>query len=163
VRCTRRMLELLGGRGLVVADPPPSEEDWYLNLLWLDRRKCLLLTHTGTLFSVFVADVRAADLRPLGPYLVAIVEAELRSEHLPPDAFGPLDCDAVQLANTASRSVLGFMNDMAEQVRYAVGSAGGLSRCDIDAVNRHLRRTPYNRGGYAYAIDLVAQRLGAGA
>src|SRR5207247_415481 len=39
------------------------------NLLWLDRRKCLLLTHAGTLFPVFVADVRAADLRPPGSYI----------------------------------------------------------------------------------------------
>lgn len=87
VRCTRRMLALLG-RQVVVTDPPPSDEDWYLNLLWLDRRKCLLLTHAGTLFSVFVADVRAADLRPLGPCLAEIIEAELRAEQPPLDAFG---------------------------------------------------------------------------
>ncbi len=117
-----------------------------------------LLTHAGTPFSVFVTDVRLPDLRPLGPYLVAIVEAELRSERLPADAFGRLDPDNLQLAKTASRSVLGFMNDMAEHIRYIVASAGGLNRADIDAVNQHLRRTPYNRGGYAYPIELAAQR-----
>jgi hypothetical protein len=50
-----------------LATPPPSDGDWYLNLLWLDRQKCLLLTHAGALFSVFVAWVRKADLRPIGP------------------------------------------------------------------------------------------------
>ena len=34
---------------------PASEDDWYVNLLWIDRRKCLLSMHTGTLFPVFVA------------------------------------------------------------------------------------------------------------
>lgn len=154
------MLALVG-REVVVKDPPPSDEDWYLNLLWLDRRKCLLLTHAGTLFSAFVADVRAARLRLIGPYLVEALNAELRSEELPPDTFGPLDRDTVVFAKTASRSVLGFMNNMAEHIRYAVASAGGLSRCDIDAVNHHLRRTPYNRGGYVYPIDLVTPRVGA--
>ncbi len=46
---------------LVFADLEPRDGDWYLNLLWFDRRKCLLLAHVGTLFPVFVADVR----RPL--------------------------------------------------------------------------------------------------
>lgn len=55
-----------------------------MNLVWLDRRKCLLVTHAGTLFPVFVADVRAAGLRPPGPYVVRIIEAELASEGLPP-------------------------------------------------------------------------------
>ena len=68
---------------LSLAKLPPSDDDWCLNLLWLDRGKCLLLTHAGTLFSVFVADVRAAGLRPIAPYAVGAIEAELRSEVLP--------------------------------------------------------------------------------
>jgi len=62
LRCTRRALNLLDGHRSL-AKLPPSDDDWCLNLLWLDRGKCLLLTHAGTLFSVFVANVRAAGLR----------------------------------------------------------------------------------------------------
>jgi hypothetical protein len=154
------MLDLLGGRALTLADLPPAGEDWYANLLWLDRQKCLLLTHAGTLFSVFLARVRIADLRPLGPYVVKAIEAELRSESLPPNILGELDPDAVRLAKTASRSTLGFMNEMAAHLRYQVAEAG-LSRRDISALNLYLRRTLHNGGGYAYPIELVAQRLAA--
>src|SRR5215207_3340700 len=122
------MLALLG-RSVPLVELPANEDDWYANLLWLERRKCLLLTHAGTLFSVFVADVRAAELRPLGTYIAEVAEAELRSERLPADALGALDPDTFQLARTASRSVLGCMNDMALHIEYAVASAGGLSRC----------------------------------
>lgn len=146
------MLALLG-RAVPVGELPASEQDWYANLLWQDRRKCLLLTHAGTPFSVLAADVRAADLRPLGPYLVTTVEEALRSERLPADALGPLDPTNVQVSTTASRSVLGFMNDMAAHIGYAVDAAGGLSRLDVAAINRQLRRTPYNRDGYLYPID----------
>ena len=45
------------------ARPAPDAGDWYANLLWFDRRKCLLLTHAATLFSIFGAGVRAGDLR----------------------------------------------------------------------------------------------------
>ena len=83
VRCTRKMLDLLGGRSITLSKLPPTEDDWYLNLLWIDRQKCLLLTHTGTLFSVFRAGVRSSDLRPPGTYLVEAIRSELRAEGLP--------------------------------------------------------------------------------
>lgn len=155
------MLDLLGGHAVTLTELPPTDDDWYVNLLWLDRQKCLLLTHAGTLFSVLVAGVRKADLRPIGPYVVKVVEAELRSESLPPDTLGRLHPDAIRLAKTTSRSILGFMNEMALHCRYQVADAGGLSRCDINALNHRLRRTLHNRGGYAYPIELVPQLLDA--
>jgi hypothetical protein len=155
------VLDLLGGRAVTLTELPAAEDDWYLNLLWLDRQKCLLLTHAGTLFSVFLAGVHKADLRPIGACVVKAVEAELCSERLPPDTFGQLNPDAIRLATTASRSTLGFMNEMAVHLRYAVADAGGLSHSDISALNHHLRRTLHNRGGYVYPIELVAQRLAA--
>ena len=159
LRCTRRVLDLLGGRAVALADPPPSDDDWYLNLLWLERRKCMLFTHAGTLFSAFVADVRAADIRPIGPYAVAVIASELRSEGLPPGVFGDLEPDSVQLAKTASRSVLGFMNDIAVHCRYQITADGGLGNCDIALLNHRLRRTLHNRGDYITPLDLVAERL----
>lgn len=93
------MLRFLGA-GVPVADLPPSDEDWYANVLWIDRRECVLVTHVDTLFSVFVADVRAADPRPAGPYFVAIVEAERRAQELLRDSFSPLDPDNVQVARS---------------------------------------------------------------
>lgn len=155
------MLDLLGGRAVVLTESRPTDDDWYANLLWVDGKKCLLLTHAGTLFSVFVAGVRKADLRPIGPYIVNAIEAELRSESLPADALGRLDPDAVRLAKTASRSTLGFMNDIAFHCRYEVAAAGGLSRPNVSALNHRLRRTLNNQGGYAYPIERVAQRLDA--
>jgi Domain of unknown function (DUF6933) len=137
VRCTKKMLEVLGGRSLTLSELPPTEDDWYLNLLWIDRQKCILLTHAGTLFSIFRADVRRADLRPIGNYLVAAVETELRAESLPTDTFSQLQPDSVQLARTASRSTLGFMNEMAFELRYLIADAGGPRTI------RHRRPQPW--------------------
>lgn len=74
--------------------------------------------HPGTLFPVFDADVRKRDLQRLGPYMAGLIEAALADEPLPPDALGTLDPDALTVARTASRSVLGFMNDSAHICRY---------------------------------------------
>ena len=81
------MLDLLGGRSVTLSGLSPADDDWYLNLVWIERQKCLLLTHAGTLFSVFRAGVRSADLRPIGTYLVAAIESEFRAESLPIDTF----------------------------------------------------------------------------
>ncbi len=159
LRCTRKALALLKVGARALANPPPSDDDWYMNLLRLDRRKCLLLTHAGTLFPVFIADVRAADLRPLGRFAVGKLEAELASEGLPAKCLGVLDPDALQVAKTASRSVLGFMNEMAFYLDYAVADAGGLASSDVGELNRDLRRRLYSRGGYSTPLELVARRV----
>lgn len=159
VRCTKKMLDVLGRRSVTLVDLAPTDDDWYLNVLWHERRKCLLLTHSGTLFSVFRADVRSADLRPLGVYLVDAIESELRAEQLPIDAFSPLAMDGMLLAKTSSRRTLGFMTEMAAEVGYAIPDQGGLSRCDVGALNLRLRRALRNRGGYVTPIELVEARL----
>ena len=159
VRCTKKMLDLLGARSLTLSELSPTEDDWYLNLLWIDRQQCILLTHADTLFSIFRARVRSADLRPIGTYLVAAVESELRAENLPTDTFSKLQPDSVQLAKTASRSTLGFMNEMAFEPRYLIAETDGLERCDIDVLNQGLRRTLRNRGEYMRPIELVVRRL----
>lgn len=160
LRCTAKILTLLGVRAAALVDMPRSDDDWYLNLLWIDRRKCLLLTHAGTLFPVFVADVRKADITPIEPYVVSLVEEHLRSEGLASDTLGRLDPGDVHLAKTASRSILGVMNDTPLHARYRIEAMGGIDRCDTFFLNRFLRRALHYRGGdYATPLGLVAQRL----
>lgn len=110
---------------------------------------------------MFVAGVRKADLVPVGHYIVNAVTAEFRAEGLPTDALGRLDPDGIRLGRTASRSVLGFMNDIAAHCRYQVAHEGGLDQTDIGALNHGLRRTLHNQRGYAYPIERVAERLDA--
>jgi len=73
LRCTAKVLALLG-----VSEPAIGEacaQDWYAHLIRIDRRKCLLVTHVGTLFSVFMPNVTAAGLRPIGPPVVSAIQA----------------------------------------------------------------------------------------
>jgi len=125
LRCTQRLLDLLGSTPLGLTESKPCDDDWYANLLWVDRQKCLLLTHAGTLFSVFVPAVRKADLRPIGPYVVGVIEKELHSEELPMDILGPLDPDQVVIAKTASRRTLGYMKEIALHARYQIEDEAG--------------------------------------
>jgi hypothetical protein len=159
VRCTKKMLNLLGAQAASLDDWPPTDHDWYLDLLWIERQKCLLLVHEGTLFSAFRTHVRSADLRPVGTCLAALVETELSAEGLPRDTFPEIGPDSVQLAKTANRSTLGFMGQMAVELRYRIAYHGGLAGCDTSALNHELRRTLRKRGDYVRPIELVAASL----
>jgi hypothetical protein len=84
----RELLTLLDKQSLRLVDAPADDDDWYANLLWLDRRNCLLIAHAGTLFSLFVADIRIGDLRPFERRIVDLLTAALLEERLPSDALG---------------------------------------------------------------------------
>ena len=153
LRCTAKARALLGARDVV--EPTAGDDEWYLNVLWFDRRKCLLLVHAGTLFPVFVADVRKADLVPVDAWLARVVRRGLVSEGLPEDTLGSL-AGPVEVAKTASRQILGFMNEMAMQADYAIAESGSLTACDIDALNRWLRRDLHNlEGRYVTSLELI--------
>jgi hypothetical protein len=76
LRCTVKVLNLLGSRPKDLVTPKPTDDDWYANLPWIDRQKCLL-AHAGTLFSGFVPGIHKAAIRPIAPFVVSHIEDEL--------------------------------------------------------------------------------------
>ncbi len=159
VRCTAKVLKLLGLRPAALERIDPTDDDWYLNLFWLDSRKCLLLTHAGTAFSVFVPDVRKRDLEPLGPFLTSAIVQALDAEQLPHDVLGPLDPTGVKVAKTASKRVLGWMTELTFQISYQI-PPGELMDVDTISLNRHLQRIPHLTDGGFFTIDRVRDRAG---
>jgi hypothetical protein len=159
LRCTTKLLKLLGSRGGALVEAEPGIDDWYANVFVVERRKCLLLVHADTLFSVLDVDVRVAQLNDLGTYVATRVVDALASEGLPGTALGPTDPAGLRVAKTASRSVLGHMTEMAFDVQYLIDSGGGLGAADIDDANRQLRRHLRGRGGdYVVPLELATKR-----
>lgn len=148
-------------RARELADSAPDGEDWYASLLWSSGRKCLLLTHVATLFTVFEPDVRAADFRDPGRLVTGLIKRELLREQLPPDTFGELEKAEVVLAKTADRSVLGCMNDMAFMCEVTITRSGGLADTDIADLNQALRRNINSARAYQPPIELAARHLHA--
>jgi len=159
LRCTRKLLRLLGTDPAADPDPAPDADDWYANLLWFDHRKCLLLTHAGTLFSMFQAGVRAADLGDTHRLVTRLIGRELAREGLPATTFGALEEQGLIVARTADRSVLGCMNDMAVLCEHAIATSGGLRQADLADLNLALRRNINSARGYQRPIDLAWRHL----
>ena len=158
LRCTSRMLDVIGGKPDLV-DVEPSVEDWYANVFYIEGKKCVLLVHDDTLFSSLTLNVGVGLLRPIGGYVYSQISRGLECEGLPPDALGAIDCRHIRLARTRSRSVLGSMNDMAIMARHVIRSEGGLEVCDVARLNHFLRDTPNGARGFATPVELVGRRL----
>jgi len=58
LRCTKKLLDVI--RAAQLATQEPDGNDRYGNLLGLEHRNCLVLTHVDTLFTIFQPDVRAS-------------------------------------------------------------------------------------------------------
>lgn len=157
LRCTKKLLDVIKPGSL--AESTPDDDDWYATLLWLDGRKCLLLTHAATLFSVFEPDIRAAALRNTGRMVTDLIARELAREELSPTALGTLDPATVALAKTASRSITGSMTDLGYRCEAIVYGSGGLAGTDLADLNQQLRRHICSARGYAYPIELVRDFL----
>ncbi len=156
VRATAKTQALVGRPEAI--DLTASGGNWYANVIRIEGRKCLLVTHADTLFSVFVPDVRASQLRPLGPFLVPLIVGQLTVEGLPADALGVLDPSRMIIAKTADRKVLGCMNDLTFACGRAAADRGGLAHLELDRLHHHLHRNLNSTRGYVPAIDLAHDR-----
>ncbi len=159
LRCTARLLKLLGSRSGPLVGADAGVDDWYANVLTIERRKCLLLVHAETLFAVLDTDVRVKQFNDLGLYVATLVVDALASEGLAGSALGPTDPASVRVAKTASRRVLGHLNEMALEAEHAIAASGGLQLADVAEVNRRLRRGLHGRDGdYVVPLELAAAR-----
>ena len=105
------------------------------------------------------ADIRATDLRPLGPWLRAAITSALADEQLPRTTLGDLGVGEPLIAKTANRQLLGFMNETTFRAEVEISHAGGLSATDIAAMNHTLRRDLHNYNGrYATPLEQVTGR-----
>jgi hypothetical protein len=157
LRCTKKLLGVIGPNHVEDLSPAAEGTDWYANLLSCERRKCLLLTHAATLFSAVQAGVSAADLRSTRHLVLGLIARELTSEGLAPDTFGDLTGQTFHITTTADRSILGCMHDMAMCWQTGVAHQGGLANADLAKINRSLRRNINSSRNYERPIDLVAK------
>ena len=160
LRCTQKLLRLLGERPSSDTPATDDENDWYANLFWVDGRKCILFTHAESLFCFVVPDIRKADVSPIGPLFARHLEFELAIESLSTMLFGDIDPTAVRVAKTTDRSVVGSMVEFTFLCQDMVDSDGGLERTDFTALNQQLRRTPMGRRKkrFDYPIDIARRR-----
>jgi hypothetical protein len=110
VRGTKKVLDRLGGATATDADHSTTQlGDWYVNLLFFKPQLALFLNE-ATLLPVLIPFAPAATLLERFP---STLEAHLQAHGVPRSFAEPelAEMNPCRLAKTASRSVLGVMNE----------------------------------------------------
>lgn len=135
-------------------------DQWYCNLFFMDRRKCLIWLHAKTLFTVVAPGVRQDDIRRFGE----IFRSRARSVLTATDGISDTDIARLlddgpdRFAKTDSASVLGSMNDRVEACKWHLYDTA-YEDIDFDTLNYHLNRTPMGALGYKLASESLRHLL----
>jgi hypothetical protein len=167
LKCTQKVTKELGVKRedlpqVPAEDNPTLLGDWFVNALKFGRTKMLLFANAATLYSLLV-EYKKKDLADIGLFFRTHLKSNLLLEGFDPGKIERLlaDYEAVTLAKTDNRSVLGSMNDLAVMYEYFIVGQGGLKEVDLSQVVPEINRTPQlKRSGYS--IELFREKLETG-
>jgi hypothetical protein len=158
LRCTKKLRDELkvDRKELLGSEPGPAAlDEWFCDLLRIERQKYVLCTHARTLFSVVLPQVRRADLVHLPTMLAGTVAGAMETEGFAAPAIeSVVSLHEVRYGLTNSRSVLGSMNDISFQYLIDVELYGDAGRLR-GLIGKRLNRNPLSAIGYRYAIDVM--------
>ncbi len=145
VRCTNKLLKEL--RIKPVEFDTTGEllvRDWHANILTINRKKCILVTHTLSLYSFFIYGVTRKDFDSFITLFNDHLRAQLKSEGLSKPALFDTKGDDVDLiiTKTNNRSVLGSMNELSYGLEYAVWDWEGIGAPDEVKMADRINDTP---------------------
>lgn len=159
IHCTQKLLAEIPDR---LIDPSVSGESWHANLLWIDRRKCVLFTHDKTLYSVFIPGLKKAEFERLDEVFGQRLFKALLWDEFPQTQVEQMleACRVISFTRSSNRSVLGSMNDIRFHVELDVEDDGGLTSVDLVRLHHRLNRIPFGAIGYAYPVERLWEYLG---
>ena len=164
IRCTAKLLKEMG---LVKADlvdnlsESPTLGEWYANLFFAGRKKCVIFTNARTLFTFISFYVNKAQIKDLGSLFRLGLGRALLNENLE----GPLikrlvdECQAIQFARTNNRSVMGVMVDHVKSTKWMLMDHYHRKR-DFSEIIKELNQTPLLTQRFSYSIEEFRRVLG---
>jgi len=160
IRCTKKLQKEMG---LKQSDLCAEESrfsylgPWHANLIYIDRRKCVLFVNDKTLFNFIAPDVARAQIRELDKLFKGYLSCVLADAGIPETDRARMlsEYDEVGFANTNSKSVLGSMNDLAFHYKYSILEAGGVHSPAVPGIIRRLNRMPMGALKYVFPIEAL--------
>jgi hypothetical protein len=159
LRCTQKLLRRLGRP--VVPNPEPSSTilgDWYADILFTQPRQVVLCVSEHARLPIVLL---ARELRTLDERLPVALGSVLKDLHVSQSAIlrELAGMTAFEVARTASRSILGTINDYAVAVTWALAEKPDIS---LHQLSLHLCETPVGPLKYEHPGAVAPRLFGAG-
>ena len=161
IRCTAKLLTELKTKPTNGLIQSPAWCDWHANLLWVDRRKCVLFTNNQTLYSFFLPSIKKPMFEKFEEVFRLGLFKSLMTEGFaePQVEYVLREHQRIVIAKTNNRSILGSMNDLAFQIKAMIYATGGLDNANLSEINRQLNRIPMSAIKYKVSIDEMKRLL----
>lgn len=146
IRCTAKVLKELKIASSQVSAQPEAVgalDEWYVNLFRLNRRKCLIFTNAGTLFSFVVTGISRKDIQSLPELFRKELSKALFYEEFTAGQIQEImkRSDKIAIAKTCSRSVLASMNQILFEYEHTVYRHQYFEDRELIEVNREMNRS----------------------
>jgi len=160
IRCTKRLQKEMGLKKSELFEHEPEASllgSWHANLIYIDRRKCVLFVNDKTLFNFIAPFISRAQIRELTRIFKDHLEHAIYIVGVPGAAKAKIisEYESIQYANTNNKSVLGSMNDLAFHYKYYIQSEGGVYSYTVPSIIERLNHMPMGALEYMYPIDVL--------
>jgi len=155
VRATTKLLSRLTIAPAVAVEPTTRLGDWYANLFNVGRQQFAMFTSDRSLLTVVLP---VKEIKPLPITLTDRLRWLLRELKIPRELINDelSQMHTCTITTTASRSVLGSMNDHVFAVKFFLNRSPALSFVEI---HRHLAETPLKAIDYRFPCDVALNLL----
>lgn len=165
LRCTKKVQDVLGLKPAdltEVQDESFTIGNWYVNLFIADRRKCLVFMEEKTLMSFVLVGYRKEHAKDIGKIFKNGVLQLLELEGFPTEIIEAYEKapEEVLFTKTASKKLLGNMNDVLGGYEHFIYTDGGLKHCDFTNATLRINRTPQRTLEWKYPIDALHELFG---
>jgi hypothetical protein len=162
IRCTQKLLAEMGNPRAndTVRSNLPLDE-WYANLIILDRQKCVVFINPATLFVAIAYGKRREELRQLQQILIESLRQALTVENVD---VGVLDrvvqnLEEADIAKTQDRKTLGCLNDVIQHFKWLSERERDEPAVRANTVVKALNRIPWVKTSFGYALVPMGQIL----
>ena len=160
IRCTGKLQKEMGLKKSYLLDTEPPFSylgSWHANLIYIDRRKCVLFVNDKTLFNFIAPDVPRTAIRDLNSLFKDYLRCVLADEGIMGPAREKImsEYDEIEYAKTNSKSVLGSMNDLAFHYKFLIQEEGSIHSAMIPSIIRKLNRMPMGAIEYTYPVEAL--------
>jgi len=163
LHCTQKLLKELGNPYLQNPDEPNKGlGNWYANLLTIDRRKCIFFTNEKTLYSFLLPNVKKENLKNIVDDFLLNLNLNLQAEEIPIQVISRVmqEYTDIGFAKTASKQVLGSMNEFAFQYKHVIiNHYGDIENIRILGVNKEINRIIMGGIKYLRPIESLRELL----
>ncbi len=160
IRCTKKLQKILGLKIGELFEQNIEDSilgPWHANLIYIDRKKCILFVNDKTLFNFIIPDVNKSQFKELSSLFKMHLACVLSDLGVPEIAKVKImsEYDTIQFANTNNKSVLGSMNDLAYHYKHHILYEGGVQSPAVPNIIKKLNHMPMGALEYKFSIEAL--------